>query len=105
MIDFQKLNEKTLEECKNSRYVPQNIVTEAALSLCAKLRKELNELKQLNKPYEAITKSRSPTLLLNTTDCPITPAYTGYTSTAKYRSPCKKSLKKENRNFCNLNVE
>lgn len=43
-IDFNKLNESTLENCKNCvDIVPAEYVTQAALNLCGKLRKELVE--------------------------------------------------------------
>ena len=42
-IDFNKLNEQTLENCKDSERIPAEYITQAALTLCAKLRKELDE--------------------------------------------------------------
>ena len=83
LIDFRKINEKTLDECKDCQFVPQTVVTEAALSLCAKLRKELDEMKLLNKSYEI----KSRPLVMSSEHVP------SYTSayTTKYRSPCKLS--------------
>jgi hypothetical protein len=47
LIEFDKLNEKTLDECNDSEFIPPKYVAEAALNLCAKLRKELDEHKLL----------------------------------------------------------
>ena len=51
-IDFHKLNEETLENCKDSEHIPAEHVSQAALALCTKLRRELDEanlkLKALN---------------------------------------------------------
>ena len=51
-IDFNKLNEETLENCKHCDLIPAEHVSQAALGLCMKLRRELDEanlkLKALN---------------------------------------------------------
>jgi hypothetical protein len=52
LVDFQKVNEKTLEECKNSEFIPPQCITEAALALCNKLRKELDDAKMQLKSHE-----------------------------------------------------
>ena len=52
VIDFNKLSETTLELCKESKFIPSEFVTEAALALCSKLRKELDDTKTLLKSYE-----------------------------------------------------
>ena len=52
LIDFSKLSEATLELCKDSDHIPAQFVTEAALVLCTKLRKELDEAKTILKSYE-----------------------------------------------------
>ncbi|CAF1509909.1 unnamed protein product, partial [Didymodactylos carnosus] len=44
-IDFSKITEETINHCKNNELIPQKLITDAALSLCSKLRKELNEAK------------------------------------------------------------
>lgn len=67
LIDFHKLNEKTLEECKNSAFIPPKYVTEAALALCAKLRKELDEHKALIKSLEIKVYPSIQTKLTTTT--------------------------------------
>lgn len=59
LIDFNKLSEKTLEDCKKSEFIPPQYITEAALALCAKLRKELEDSKLLVKSLEY---SRPPNL-------------------------------------------
>ena len=92
LIDIQKVNEKTLEECKNSQFVPANVVTEAALSLCSKLRKELDEVKLLNKPFEISPKRPLGVLGSIDVSCPHATAYSTYTAkhaNRTYRSPCK----------------
>ena len=45
LIDFNKLSQKTLEDCQKCEHIPPKYVAEAALTLCAKLRKELDEQK------------------------------------------------------------
>ncbi|CAF0875492.1 unnamed protein product [Rotaria sp. Silwood1] len=42
-IDFSRVNEETIAACKNNKLIPQQLITEAALALCAKLRKQLDE--------------------------------------------------------------
>lgn len=61
MIDFNKLSEKTLEECKDNEHIPPKYVAEAALALVVKLRKELDDTKKnVPKPYDYVPKP-SPT--------------------------------------------
>jgi len=52
LIDFSKLSESTLELCKESDHIPPQFVTQAALVLCTKLRKELDDAKTILKSYE-----------------------------------------------------
>lgn len=42
-IDFSRINEDTINVCKNNKLIPQRMITEAALSLCTKLRNQLDE--------------------------------------------------------------
>ncbi len=68
LIDFRKLNESTLDLCKDSECIPAKYVTEAALALCAKLRKELDDQKTLVKSlellsYPAVSKTTSQSLI------------------------------------------
>ncbi|UJR38347.1 hypothetical protein I4U23_031017 [Adineta vaga] len=42
-IDFSRVTEETIAACKNNQLIPQQVITEAALSLCAKLRNQLEE--------------------------------------------------------------
>ncbi|CAF1337440.1 unnamed protein product [Adineta steineri] len=42
-IDFSRVNEETIAACKNNKLIPQHLITEAALALCAKLRVQLEE--------------------------------------------------------------
>ena len=67
LIDFHKLNENTLELCKNSDFIPPQYVTEAALALCAKLRKELDEYKSYAKSVDIKTASAYNSYSLPTT--------------------------------------
>ena len=95
LIDLKKVDEKTLEKCKDSPFIPQSIVTEAALSLCSRLRKELAEARLLNKSnYEYKSNSNSsnrPLIMSNSISSDNMPPSSTYTSayTSKYRSPCK----------------
>lgn len=52
LIDFEKINEKTLKLCKNSPFIPAQNISEAALALCFKLRDELEDAKLTIKSYE-----------------------------------------------------
>lgn len=88
MVDFQKLNEKTLDECKKSEFIPPKHITEAALSLCSKLRKELEEARLLIKSLES---TKQPTRSLtssskHTSDSSsgYSPVYTTSSSASKY---------------------
>ena len=49
LIDFNKLNEVTLAKCDSCEFIPQKYVTKAALNLCTKLRKQLNESNMVRK--------------------------------------------------------
>ena len=42
-IDFSRVSEDTIAACKSNKLIPQQLITDAALSLCAKLRGELEE--------------------------------------------------------------
>jgi hypothetical protein len=53
LIDFNKLNETTLELCKSSPLIPEKFIMEAALTLCVKLRNELKEQQLLVKTLDA----------------------------------------------------
>ncbi len=81
MIDLDKVDERTLEKCRESELVAASVVAEAALRLCGRLRKELDEARLINKSYEF--KSR-PVLKTNEQVTSYTSAYAN-----KYRSPCK----------------
>ncbi|CAF0787153.1 unnamed protein product [Brachionus calyciflorus] len=80
LIDFDKLNEKTLQECDECEFIPQKYITKAALNLCAKLRRELDEIKLLNKSYEPTSKTTKPL----STKIDIEPVYSPST---KFTSP------------------
>jgi len=42
-VDFSRVNEETIAACKTNKLIPQQLITDAALALCVKLRKELDE--------------------------------------------------------------
>lgn len=42
-IDFSRVNEDTISICKENKLIPQKLITEASLSLCVKLRRQLDE--------------------------------------------------------------
>ncbi len=42
-IDFSRVSEETIAACKSNKLIPQQLITDAALSLCAKLRSQLEE--------------------------------------------------------------
>ncbi len=42
-IDFSRVSEETIAACKSNKLIPQQLITDAALSLCTKLRSQLEE--------------------------------------------------------------
>ncbi|UJR07792.1 hypothetical protein I4U23_012074 [Adineta vaga] len=42
-VDFSRVNEETIAACKSNKLIPQQLITDAALALCTKLRKQLND--------------------------------------------------------------
>lgn len=44
-IDFSRVSEETITACKTNELIPQKVITEAALALCVKLRRELDQAK------------------------------------------------------------
>jgi hypothetical protein len=42
-IDFSRVNEDTIAACKTNKLIPQQLISEGALALCAKLRSQLEE--------------------------------------------------------------
>lgn len=80
LIDFQKVSEATLEECKQSEFIPSQYIIEAALALCAKLRKELDDSKLRIKSLELNSRPYYTT----TSASPIISTLPSYTSSSKY---------------------
>ena len=89
LIDFNKLNESTLETLKKNKHIPSDLIVEAALNLCKKLRKELDDAKSQLKSQETY-RSRPLTTSVPTSyvsDSISKPSYNSYSS--KYSSPSK----------------
>ena len=42
-IDFSRVNEETIAACSTNKLIPQQLISDAALALCTKLRTELEE--------------------------------------------------------------
>lgn len=42
-IDFSRVNEETITACRTNQLIPQQLITDAALALCTKLRSQLDE--------------------------------------------------------------
>ncbi len=42
-VDFSRVNEETIAACKSNKLIPQQLITDAALALCVKLRKQLED--------------------------------------------------------------
>ncbi|CAF1553021.1 unnamed protein product [Adineta ricciae] len=42
-VDFSRVNEETIAACKSNQLIPQQLITDAALALCTKLRKQLDD--------------------------------------------------------------
>ncbi len=84
LIDFRKLSETVLEQCKLCKSIPQEFITEAALALCERLRTELNKHKSSNSK-------------LNETKPPYQDVYSSY----KLKYPkynCKKMFNPQGKN-------
>ncbi|CAF1035469.1 unnamed protein product [Adineta steineri] len=70
-IDFSRVSEETITACKSNKLIPQQLITDAALALCVKLRKQLeNTEHRLHSIEFELGKSR-PT----------------HSSSSKYRTP------------------
>jgi hypothetical protein len=60
-IDFSRINEETIAACKTNQLIPQQLITDAALTLCGKLRKQLEDTQnRLHSIENEPNKSRSP---------------------------------------------
>ncbi|CAF3080690.1 unnamed protein product [Rotaria socialis] len=62
-VDFSRVNEETIAACKNNTLIPQQLITDAALALCLKLRRQLEETQ--NRLYlveSELTKTRVTSL-------------------------------------------
>ena len=42
-IDFSRVNEETIAACKTNKLIPQQLITDAALAVCKKLRTQLED--------------------------------------------------------------
>lgn len=59
-IDFSRVSEETIAACKSNKLIPQQLITDAALVLCTKLRKQLEETRsRLDVVENELTKSRT----------------------------------------------
>ncbi|CAF4077188.1 unnamed protein product [Rotaria sp. Silwood2] len=69
-VDFSRVNEETIAACKSNKLIPQQLITDAALALSVKLRKQLEQTQnRLNLVENELAKSRLT-----------------YTSSSKFRS-------------------
>ncbi|CAF1245936.1 unnamed protein product [Rotaria sp. Silwood1] len=69
-VDFSRVNEETIVACKSNKLIPQQLITDAALALCVKLRKQLEQTRnRLHIVESELAKSRMT-----------------YTSSSKFRS-------------------
>lgn len=58
-IDFSRVNEETIAACRTNQLIPQQLITDAALALCTKLRSELDETRaRLRTAENELAKSR-----------------------------------------------
>ncbi|CAF4130493.1 unnamed protein product, partial [Rotaria magnacalcarata] len=58
-IDFSRVSEETIAACKSNKLIPQQLITEAALALCTKLKNELEETRvRLRVAENELAKSR-----------------------------------------------
>ena len=58
-IDFSRVNEETINACKDNEHIPQKIIADAALALCAKMRCQLVETENRLRTVEyELSKSR-----------------------------------------------
>ncbi len=62
-IDFSRVSEETIATCRSNKLIPQQLITDAALTLCTKLRSQLEETRtRLRLVENELAKSR-PTYL------------------------------------------
>jgi hypothetical protein len=58
-VDFSRVNEETMAACKTNKLIPQQLITDAALSLSVKLRRQLEETQnRLQLLENSLNKSR-----------------------------------------------
>jgi hypothetical protein len=58
-IDFSRVSEETIAACQNNKFIPQQLITDAALALCTKLRRQLEETRaRLRLAENELSKSR-----------------------------------------------
>ncbi|CAF3853315.1 unnamed protein product [Rotaria sordida] len=58
-VDFSRVNEETITACKSNKLIPQQLITDAALALCIKLRKQLEQTRnRLHLVESELSKSR-----------------------------------------------
>ena len=60
-IDFSRVNEETIAACKTNKLIPQQLITDAALILCCKLRKQLQDTQNRLQPVEKEPSKPQPT--------------------------------------------
>jgi hypothetical protein len=100
-IDFSRVSEETITACKTNQLIPQKVITEAALALCIKLRRELDEAKnrlrlaehELGKTRPAYTSTSRRLCFLFFDQCRSTVSFDLYlaTRTRQYESPTRLS--------------
>jgi hypothetical protein len=67
-VDFSRVNEETIAACKTNKLIPQQLITDAALALCVKLRKELEETRnRLHSIENGLNKTRPNNTTTTTT--------------------------------------
>ncbi|CAF4218950.1 unnamed protein product [Rotaria sp. Silwood2] len=58
-VNFSRINEETIVACKSNKLIPQQLITDATLALCVKLRKQLEQTRnRLHLVESELAKSR-----------------------------------------------
>jgi hypothetical protein len=99
-IKFDKLNEESLEELKKNEQVPKDLILDAALKLCAKLRKQLEDhgIKTKPIPIPLPTPSYYGNNINNTSNDRTSYSSSSsspYRSSSRLLTSCKQFLNKE----------
>jgi hypothetical protein len=106
-IDFSRVNEETIAACRSNKLIPQQLITDAALTLCTKLRRQLEDTQaRLRLAEDELVKARpiysSPSIISNLLIILfIIIHYLGY-RTRHYESPSRSLTTRSRAKYTNI---